>query len=310
MAKNMQTPGACLCLHPFIDLEIPTKPLIIAASKTTLKPWNKFMKIVTKGFTASFVPMSNRLWTSFWIAEILKNGFARIKCEDCGHEYLLAFSCKRRHFCPSCHQKRVVEFGEWLCQNVIKAVPHRHFVFGIPKILRKYFFYDRRLLLELSRCIWESLKIYYQHCVPGNKSVPGAAIAIQTFGDFLGFNPHGHVLVTDGCFPEKGLFKVAPAVKLKYLEKIFRSKVLTLLLFKGKITPDHINLLNSWKHSGFQVFCGPRILPRKKEAMENLARYIIWASFSQERMTYFLEPVVSLKVERESRIIYRSKDNR
>jgi hypothetical protein len=29
---------------------------------------------------------------------------------------------------------------------------------------------------------------------------PGAVIAIQTFGDFLGFNPHCHILVTDGCF--------------------------------------------------------------------------------------------------------------
>jgi hypothetical protein len=29
---------------------------------------------------------------------ILKNGFARVRCGDCGHEYLLAFSCKRRHF--------------------------------------------------------------------------------------------------------------------------------------------------------------------------------------------------------------------
>ncbi len=70
---------------------------------------------------------------------ILHNGFARVKCEDCNYEYLLAFSCKRRHFCPSCHQKRVVEFGEWLCQEVLKAVPHRHFVFSIPKILRRYF---------------------------------------------------------------------------------------------------------------------------------------------------------------------------
>ena len=35
--------------------------------------------------------------------------------------------------------------------------------------------------------------------------------------------------------------------------------------------------------------------------MENLARYIIRASFSQERMTYLPE---------ESRIIYRSKDHR
>lgn len=81
---------------------------------------------------------------------ILHNGFARVKCGECGHEYLLAFSCKRRHFCPSCHQKRVVEFGEWLCQEVLKAVPHRHFVFSIPKILRRYFLYDRKLLSDLS----------------------------------------------------------------------------------------------------------------------------------------------------------------
>jgi len=32
-------------------------------------------------------------------------------------------------------------------------------------------------------------------------AVPGAAIAIQTFGDFLGFNPHTHILISDGCCP-------------------------------------------------------------------------------------------------------------
>ena len=38
----------------------------------------------------------------------------------------------------------------------------------------------------------------------------------QVYEDrFLGFNPHGHVLITAGCFPEKGLFVVAPTVKLK-----------------------------------------------------------------------------------------------
>jgi len=66
---------------------------------------------------------------------ILHNGFARIKCHTCGHEKFLAFSCRRRHFCPSCHARRVVEFGEWLCSNILKKVPHRHFVFSIPKIL-------------------------------------------------------------------------------------------------------------------------------------------------------------------------------
>ncbi|MFW6237417.1 MAG: transposase zinc-binding domain-containing protein [Desulfosudaceae bacterium] len=49
----------------------------------------------------------------------LHNGFAWVRCHDCGHESLLAFSCKRRHFCPACHQRRVVEFGEWLCEEVL-----------------------------------------------------------------------------------------------------------------------------------------------------------------------------------------------
>ncbi|MDI6755284.1 MAG: transposase zinc-binding domain-containing protein [Thermodesulfobacteriota bacterium] len=54
---------------------------------------------------------------------VLRNGFARVRCGECGHEYLLAFSCKRRHFCPSCHQKRVVEFAEWVCGEVLKGFP-------------------------------------------------------------------------------------------------------------------------------------------------------------------------------------------
>jgi hypothetical protein len=33
------------------------------------------------------------------------HGFARIYCDACGHDYLLAYSCKTRYFCPSCHQK-------------------------------------------------------------------------------------------------------------------------------------------------------------------------------------------------------------
>ncbi|MCZ6479448.1 MAG: transposase [candidate division NC10 bacterium] len=37
--------------------------------------------------------------------------------------------------------------------------------------------------------------------------MPGAVITMQTFGDFLGFNPHCHILCTDGCFNGKGMFR-------------------------------------------------------------------------------------------------------
>jgi len=73
-------------------------------------------------------------------------------------------------------------------------------------------------------------------------------------------------------FYETGSFKVAPPLDHKGLEKLFRSKVLNLLLAKGKITPGIITLLDSWKHTGFTVFCGHRIYPVNDTAMENLAR--------------------------------------
>ena len=79
----------------------------------------------------------------------------------------VVFSCKRRHFCPSCHQKRVVEVGEWVCGEVLKKVPHRHFVFSIPNIHRRYFLYDRSLLSELSHCAWEAMRPFFQDAVPG-----------------------------------------------------------------------------------------------------------------------------------------------
>jgi hypothetical protein len=59
-----------------------------------------------------------------------------------------------------------------------------------------------------------------------------------------------------------------------------------MLFSKGKITPEVIILLRSCRHSGFQVYAGPRIQAGKEEGMENLACYIIRASFSKERMTY------------------------
>jgi len=44
-------------------------------------------------------------------------GFARIRCPDCQAEHLLMFSCRTRGFCPSCHAKRLEEWGEWMREN-------------------------------------------------------------------------------------------------------------------------------------------------------------------------------------------------
>ena len=52
---------------------------------------------------------------------ILAHGFLRLRCGDCGHDKLLAFSCKRRGFCPSCGARRMSQTAAHLVDHVIGA---------------------------------------------------------------------------------------------------------------------------------------------------------------------------------------------
>ena len=179
---------------------------------------------------------------------------------------------------------------------------HRHFVFSIPKIIRIYFLFDRSLLKELSKIAWEVLSLYYINAVNRQNAAPAAVASIQTFGDFLGFNPHLHVLCADGCFGKNGMFYAANIdLDAGCLEPLFRHKILSMLKRRGLITDRVIGLILSWRHTGFNVYCTDRIYPRDTKSMENLARYIIRASFSQERMNYMVN---------ESKVIYKSKNGK
>ncbi len=64
------------------------------------------------------------------------------------------------------------------------------------------------------------------------------------------------------------------------IEEIFMHKVFKMLLSKEKITPELVDMHKTRCHSGFNVFRGPRIRPGDEKPMENLARYIVRASFS------------------------------
>ena len=88
---------------------------------------------------------------------ILAHGAARVYCDGCKHSLLSAFSCKRRGVCPSCGAKRAVKFAEHIYSEVIEDVPHRHTVFTIPKRLRAFSKYDRKLNTILFRAAWGAL---------------------------------------------------------------------------------------------------------------------------------------------------------
>jgi len=67
---------------------------------------------------------------------ILAHGFLRLRCRDCGHDTQLAFSCKRRGFCPSFGARRMSQMAAHLVDHVIAHVPVHQWVLSLPIPLR------------------------------------------------------------------------------------------------------------------------------------------------------------------------------
>ncbi len=226
----------------------------------------------------------------------LHRGFARIRCGGCGHDLLLAFSCKTRYFCPSCHQKRVLAYGDWVESSVLRPVPHRQYVFTVPKLIRPFFAYRRSLLGELCRIIARALTRAYRVAHP--RARPGFILFVQTFGDLANFNPHVHALVADGVFEASGRFIPLPPIPEALLAERLRREVLGFLVRRGVIFAPLAGQMLALRHSGFSVHNQVRVASGDAEGRKSLAGYMLRAPFSLEKTTYDAA---------RGMVIYRSK---
>jgi hypothetical protein len=75
----------------------------------------------------------------------LAHGFARVRCDGCGFERFVPFSCKGRGFCPSCGGRRMAERAAHVTDRVLPAVPLRQWVLTVPHRLRYLMAWDHRL---------------------------------------------------------------------------------------------------------------------------------------------------------------------
>ena len=214
----------------------------------------------------------------------LKEGFARVRCPDCKKEFFVAFSCRQRSCCPSCDQKRALLLAYRLKDEVLANVPHRQWVFTIPKRLRVYFRYDRKLLGKLCHAAWETVREVYEREIDGDCGVPAMVGAAQTFGDLVHWHSHIHAIVPEGVFTDSGYFVHIPAVWLHRAIEIWREKVFDLLLDACRIDLAVAANMRGWKHSGFSVNNSVRIEAGDHTGMQHLIEYIVRCPFSLARM--------------------------
>ena len=210
-------------------------------------------------------------------------GLARIRCGDCGHSYFRPFSCKVFHLCPSCDQKRTILYAEYLAEELILDLPHRQYVFTIPKILRSYFRYDWKLFGEVSRLIHELLSGFFS-IAAGEPLQCGVVVSYQTFGEFAHFHSHWHVLVLEGGFDKQNRFVSLPLGADRQLVKAWRESLLRLFQKKKLIDQNRADLIRGWNHFGFSVESETRL--RTKADREALGQYIVRGPVSEQKLSY------------------------
>lgn len=141
---------------------------------------------------------------------IAAHGFARARCQACGHELLLTFSCKRRGVCPSCNARRMSDTAARLVDHVLPEVRLRQWVLSVPFELRMVFAKNPDALSTCGRIFVEETFRWQRSIgsrwglVPATEAqarLRGGAVCFpQRFGGSLNLNVHYHVVVPDAVF--------------------------------------------------------------------------------------------------------------
>ncbi|HYQ71011.1 MAG TPA: transposase, partial [Gammaproteobacteria bacterium] len=132
----------------------------------------------------------------------LEHGFLRVRCTSCHQEQLVAFSCKRRGFCPSCGARRVAESAALLVDDILPEAPVRQWVLSFPFALRFLFATRPAVMGRVLGIVYRTLathqirKAGHTH----ESARTGAVTLIQRFGSALNLNIHFHMLLLDGVY--------------------------------------------------------------------------------------------------------------
>ena len=126
----------------------------------------------------------------------INNGYIEFKCPTCGNSKKVGFTCKSR-FCTSCGKIYVDNWVESMLSKLIKT-KHRHMVFTIPEELREVFQRERYLLGLLPQCAAKAVMSWLEEQNKKENYTPGIVSVIHTFGRDLKWNPHVHMMVTEG----------------------------------------------------------------------------------------------------------------
>ncbi len=225
------------------------------------------MRASGKSVAGRTVPaLSEREFRRYLDCGILAHGFARARCADCGHDFIVAYSCKGRGVCPSCTTRRMVETAAHLVDHVFPALPVRQWVLSLPKRLR-YHLDDAKLQNAVLHSFLRAIEQGLRQSLPAGDGTAriGAVVFIHRFGALMNAHLHFHVIVIDGMFWGKEAASLhfeethLSAEVLARLQPTPRKRTVRLFVRRGLVDSTEGEALRRCAHGGgFSLDAGVR----------------------------------------------------
>jgi hypothetical protein len=291
--------------QPPLDALRPHPIATSAAVPTHLETWLELAS--TKDGESPPAPVE-RTFRRYLECGILAHGFARAYCDECQHDFPIAYACKCRGVCPSCptgisfghNTRRMAETGAHLVDHVFPPLPVRQWVLAVPKRLRYFLQRDTALQGTMLRIFLSVVERCLREQCPGCPADAriGAVAFIHRFGSSLNEHIHFHCCVIDGVFEPAVAPDDAPSVifhaalahaldaaAFADVQARVRTRVLRAFVKRGLIDKDDAAEMRAWAHDGgFSVDGSVRIEDTDRTGLERLLRYCARPPFALEHL--------------------------
>lgn len=210
-------------------------------------------------------------------------GHALYYCDHCSKFKYVYFTCKSR-FCNSCGAKYIQDRADSISSKLINC-RHRHIVFTIPEELRIFFYRDRKLLNLLFQASADTILSWFFKLNKSENFKPGFVSTMHTFGRDLKWNPHIHMLLTEGASGNKTVWRKISHIPFNMLRKRWQATILSLLHDELGSSFYRLKsyLFNNYT-KGFYVYANPNVNSKSSDAIKYIIRYTGRPAMAQSRI--------------------------
>ena len=256
--------------------------------------WDNFLKIYNKRIRKNVKSEIEKVLK----CKDIKNGYIEFRCPECNISKKVGFTCKSR-FCTSCGKVYTDRWVQNMLGNLIN-VRHRHIVFTIPEELRNFFAIDRQRLKILPKCAAQAVTSWMYTLNKSEEFTPGIVTVIHTFGRDLKWNPHVHMMVTEGGTGKKTEWRDIRYFNYESLRKRWQKILLdevARICNNSKAIKKLKNQLYKEKNNGFYVHAKTEI-KLAKIAAKYVGRYVRRPAIAESRILQYDGTYVTYKYTR------------